>query len=159
MTTDEYLIKITNRVSPVLDEHFIKIAKAAAAFSTDRSVRVGAVIVDSSRTVRATGYNCFPRMVDDSCSLRHERPTKYRYTEHAERNAIYAAARRGISTDGCTLYCTHAPCTDCTRGIIQSGIVRVVYPSGAIIPTFVADWDISLTMLTEAHIEIVTIPE
>ena len=47
--------------------------------------------------------------------------------EHAERNAIYNAARMGISLKGCTLYQTPMfPCSDCARGIIQSGITTVV---------------------------------
>lgn len=46
---------------------------------------------------------------------------------HAEQNAITQAARLGVSVDGATLYCTHQPCTICTRIIINSGIKRVVY--------------------------------
>ena len=47
--------------------------------------------------------------------------------EHAERNAIAYAARYGLSTDQSTLYSTHAPCADCARTIINSGILRVFY--------------------------------
>lgn len=49
------------------------------------------------------------------------------YAVHAEQNAITQAARLGVSVDGATLYCTHQPCTICTRIIINSGIKRVVY--------------------------------
>ena len=37
------------------------------------------------------------------------------------------AAKIGVSVDGATLYCTHQPCTICTRLIINSGIKRLVY--------------------------------
>ena len=46
---------------------------------------------------------------------------------HAEQNAIYYAARNGISTDGCDIYITHAPCEMCAEAIASSGIKRVVY--------------------------------
>lgn len=48
-------------------------------------------------------------------------------SEHAERNAIAYAARYGLSTDQSTLYCTHAPCIECARMIINAGIIRVCY--------------------------------
>ena len=46
---------------------------------------------------------------------------------HAESNAIAQAARMGIATDGATIYCTHEPCSFCTKVILNAGIVRVVY--------------------------------
>ena len=49
------------------------------------------------------------------------------YAVHAEQNAIIQAAKLGVSVDGATLYCTHQPCTICTKMIINSGITRVVY--------------------------------
>lgn len=58
-------------------------------------------------------------------SERWERPQKYQWVEHAERNAIYNAARMGIPLKGCTAYITLAPCADCTRALIQSGITTV----------------------------------
>ena len=53
---------------------------------------------------------------------RHQRPEKYKWYEHGERNAIYAAAKYGINTDGAILYTNALPCADCARGIIQSGV-------------------------------------
>jgi dCMP deaminase len=46
---------------------------------------------------------------------------------HAEANAILFAAKNGISTNGCTLYVTLSPCSECAKMIIQAGIKRVVY--------------------------------
>lgn len=51
---------------------------------------------------------------------------KYIWMEHAERNAIYLAARRGVSTEGCTMFVELTPCVECARAIIQAGIVQVV---------------------------------
>ena len=111
--------------------YYIGLAKAARLASKDRSRRVGAVIVDPIGGVLTTGYNGFPRGINDDIEYRHERPAKYRYTEHSERNAVYQAARRGVATEGCTMY-TWAEgsgigvCSDCARAIIQAGIIRVV---------------------------------
>lgn len=57
---------------------------------------------------------------------RLSRPTKYTYTEHAERNAIYDAAKRGNRLDNTVMYCPWFACADCGRAIIQSGIKRVI---------------------------------
>ncbi|MDP2803920.1 MAG: anti-phage dCTP deaminase [Phreatobacter sp.] len=46
---------------------------------------------------------------------------------HAEMNAITDAARKGVSLDGTTLFCTTFPCHLCAKHIISSGIDRVVY--------------------------------
>jgi dCMP deaminase len=46
---------------------------------------------------------------------------------HAEGNVIAQAARMGIATDGATLYCTHEPCSFCTKSILNAGVARVVY--------------------------------
>jgi dCMP deaminase len=54
---------------------------------------------------------------------------KYKLIEHCDRNAIYSAARIGVSLEGCTMYLTGPPCHDCMRGIIQCGIVEVVWPA------------------------------
>lgn len=112
------------------DEYYLEMAELVANKSKDRSTKVGCVIVGPDNEVRSTGYNGFPRGVDDLEESRHNRPTKYSYTEHAERNAIYNAARVGIPLKGCTLYLNWepCPCTDCSRAIIQSGIVAVVGP-------------------------------
>ena len=94
--------------------------------SKDTSTKTGAIVVGPDREIRATGYNGLVRGVDDDKPERMERPTKYDFFEHAERNAIYNACLTGTSLKGCILYATHPPCTDCARAIIQSGIKMVV---------------------------------
>ena len=107
------------------DDYFLNIAKAVSLKSKDESSKIGAIIVGPDHEIRSTGYNGFPRGFDDSDPVKQERPLKYKYFEHAERNAIFNAARYGASTKGCTLYCEWPPCTDCARAIIQAGIVRI----------------------------------
>lgn len=46
---------------------------------------------------------------------------------HAESNAIAKVARSTESSEGATLFCTHAPCIDCAKLIYQSGIKSVYY--------------------------------
>lgn len=108
------------------DQRFLDLARTIAGWSKDRSRQVACVIVGPNHEIRATGYNGFPRGVDDSVESRHQRPAKYRWTEHAERNAIYNAARTGVSTMGCTAYLPWYPCMDCARALVQSGIIIVV---------------------------------
>lgn len=99
--------------------------------SKDRSTKVGCVIISSDGQILSTGWNGFPRGVDDDDELKHMRPAKYEWTEHAERNAIYNAAREGIKIKGGTAYLNWEPypCVECMRGLHQSGIVRIVGPN------------------------------
>lgn len=104
-------------------EYFRKIAHTVKLKSKDKSTQIGAVIVGSNNEIRSTGYNSFPRGIEDFHEERQERPEKYYWMEHAERNAIINAARIGVSTDRCILFLTcDIPCVDCTRAIINSGI-------------------------------------
>lgn len=115
------------------DLKFMELASHVGSWSKDRSRKIGCVIVGPNREIRSTGYNGFPRGVYDDIDSRHQRPAKYLWTEHSERNAIYNAARCGICLEGCTLYTSLFPCADCARGIIQSGITKVV--------TYEPDWN------------------
>jgi dCMP deaminase len=108
------------------DRRFLAIAAETASWSKDRARKVGAVIVGPNKEIRSTGYNGFPRGIDDDVDERHERPLKYEWVEHSERNAVYNAARCGIPTEGCTMYTLWFPCTDCARAILQSGITKLV---------------------------------
>ena len=108
------------------DARWLALAEHIGGWSKDRSTKVGCVIVGSANQVLAQGYNGFPRGINDDIDERHERPAKYRWTEHAERNAIYNAARHGIRLEGAAIYVPLHPCADCARAIIQSGITKLV---------------------------------
>ena len=110
------------------DEYYINIAYVVARKSKDRSTQVGAVIVGPHREIRSAGYNGPCRGEADDDPAIQARPLKYDLFEHAERNCIYNATFCGVSTAGCTMYCTWGPpCSDCARAIVQSGIKELVY--------------------------------
>lgn len=48
-------------------------------------------------------------------------------TVHAEMSAITDAARRGVPTQGATLFTTTFPCHNCARHIVAAGVKRVVF--------------------------------
>lgn len=108
------------------DEYFMQLAALVATRSKDRSVQVGCVIAGPDNEIRSTGYNGFPRGIDDTIEARYERPEKYLWTEHAERNAIYNAARMGTALKGCRAYLPWFPCMDCARALVQAGVVELV---------------------------------
>lgn len=108
------------------DRHFMALAVEAAAQSRDRSRKVGCVIVGQDDRPMSIACNNFPEGVDDKVEARLERPEKYLWVEHAERNAIYKAARGGVALDGCRIYVPWYPCMDCARALIQSGIVEMI---------------------------------
>lgn len=109
------------------DEYFTRFAYLASTMSKDQSTKIGAIIVGPDDEIISTGYNSFPRGLNDGLSERQERPEKYFWFEHGERNSIYNAARHGIKLKGCKMYLScHTPCTDCARAIIQVGITEVI---------------------------------
>lgn len=106
--------------------YYKQLANTVKLKSKDKYTQIGAVIVGKDGEIVSTGYNSFPRGLDDGLDFRQERPEKYYWFEHAERNAIYNAARIGVSTKGTTMYLSCGlPCADCARGIINSGITRI----------------------------------
>lgn len=110
---------------------YLEIAHAVSKLSKDKSTKVGAVILGKdSMEVRSLGYNGAPRGCPaDEDEKRTARPEKYFWMEHAERNAIYNAARVGVPLAGSTLIVTHPPCMDCARAIVQAGIKEVYWPA------------------------------
>jgi len=139
-------------------KRFLRMAYQAASWSKDTSTQVGATITTMDGHPRSFGFNGFPIGVNDDVPERHERPEKYQWFEHAERNALYLS---DSSLKGCILFITHLPCPDCTRGIIQKGIKYVVvdkYNEGGIKREFWEDkYKISLTMMEEAGIVLETV--
>ena len=108
---------------------YLDLARQVSTWSKDPSTKVGAVVVGAKGQVLCQGYNGFPRGVDDSPERLADRPTKYRYTVHAEKNAIYNATMNGVSLDGATLFVVGLPvCEECAKAIVQVGIKEVVVP-------------------------------
>lgn len=140
-------------------EYFLNIAEQVKLKSKDKSTQIGAVIVGKDKEIRSTGYNSFPRGLDDNKPERQERPEKYFWFEHAERNAIYNAARMGTPLDGTTIFLTSGlPCADCARAIINSGIKRVYCKSICTTKNkdkWVESQEKSLQMLKECGVEVI----
>lgn len=142
------------------NKKFMDLAKHVATWSKDKNTKTGAVITDDEHRVLSVGYNGFPSGCDDNKVERYERPAKYLYTEHAERNAIYSAAKNGVSLKGSTMYIMWFPCADCGRAIIQSGVKKVICYE----PDFNTEkwgelFKASLEMLTEAGIEVIYVKD
>tara|TARA_B110000881_G_C18594259_1_gene530153 strand:+ start:692 stop:1159 length:468 start_codon:yes stop_codon:yes gene_type:complete len=135
------------------DHRFIKLAKHISEWSKDPSTKVGCVVVGEDREIRSTGFNGFPRGIEDNMERLADRNQKYPMICHAEENAIMHAARIGVSLKGTMAYVTWPPCSRCTRSLIQAGIREVVYPAEITIPErWKIDFEIASSMMNEAGI-------
>lgn len=138
---------------------YLSVARSVAEFSKDRSTKVGAVIIGPDGEGGPWGYNGFPRGCDDNDDYRHQRPEKYLWTEHAERNAIYNAARTGFSTKGCAIFITHPPCMDCARAIVQAGIKLVVWVRGGLNSRWDESTNTALQLFEETGVKAYSVTE
>jgi len=103
----------------------LQLAKLVSTWSKDKSTKVGCVIVNERGLPLSWSYNGNPMGVLDTPE-RLERPLKYHYVAHAERNAIDLCRS---SVENGYMFITHAPCSSCAIGIIQSGIKTVTVDS------------------------------
>lgn len=116
------------------DRRYLDVAKLIGSWTSCYRHDVGAVIVKDNRII-ATGYNGAPTGIDSckSCGKCYkqvqgiDRGYTYCKAIHAEENAILQAAKMGATVAGSTLYCTHMPCSMCTKSIMNSGIKKVIY--------------------------------
>ena len=135
-------------------EHVRTSHEYAASHSEDPDTRVGALLLRPDGALLSSACNAMPRGVK-RLSTRWERPEKYRFVEHAERNAIYECARLGVSTQGSTAVLTLFCCTECARGMIQAGVVRVVTPRPNLqCMRWGTDWINARDILEEAGVEV-----
>ncbi|MFO1463517.1 MAG: deaminase [bacterium] len=120
---------------PSWDAYFMGIAQVVALRSNCLKRKVAAVIVRDRRII-STGYNGTPRGITNCNEGGCPRCNSFGqsgvgleecYCSHAEENSITQAAYHGVPIKGGTLYTTFSPCLICTKMIINSGIVEVVY--------------------------------
>jgi len=121
----------------------MKAAEVYSQLSSARRLQVGCVVVKDN-TIIGIGYNGMPSGWDNDCEQRtyNELDKKYQYLDedgshyslktrpevlHAETNALAKIARSTNSSDGASLFVTHAPCIDCAKLIHQAGINSVYY--------------------------------
>jgi len=118
---------MSNQISS-WDRFFLENAHLQASKSKDPSTKVGCVVVDDDNVIKSSGFNGFPRGIDETDPKRWERPLKYKMIVHSELNSIFNAARVGVSLKGCRLYLNWAgsPCEECAKGIIQAGIKEII---------------------------------
>ena len=100
MTYDRYSGDI--HMSDKWDKRFLELAKHISDWSKDpsTSTKVGCIVVGEDREIRSTGFNGFPRGIEDKTERLEDREQKYPMICHAEENAIMHAARIGISLKG-----------------------------------------------------------
>jgi dCMP deaminase len=144
-----------NAQVPTWDEYFHAVAQTVALRSKDKR-RVGAVIVGEGNTILSTGFNGFARGIRET-PARQAEDEKLFWVTHAETNAIFNAARHGVSLVGSTLYVTLHPCSGCAQAIVQAGITRVFTYGEYWIkaePDQANRWEIARDLFSEGHVDV-----
>lgn len=106
------------------DRRYLQMAHIWAENSYCKRRKVGALIV-RGRMIISDGYNGTPSGFENVCE--DESGKTKSYVLHAEANAITKVAKSNNSSEHATLYVTSAPCMECSKLIIQSGIRRIVF--------------------------------
>jgi dCMP deaminase len=108
-------------------DYFMQMAELTATLSYAKRLQVGALIVKGNRIV-GTGYNGMPTDWENDCEIEVDGELKTKQEVlHAETNAIAKVAQSTESSEGSTMFCTHAPCVDCAKLIYQSGIATLYF--------------------------------
>ncbi len=139
------------------DAILLRRAYMEAQKSLDPSTQIGAILFNPAEGMVAAGCNEFCRGIRTDIPERwSNRETKLFYIEHAERNAIYDACRKGVKTEGLILFAPWFACVDCGRAIIQAGIKEVVghqIPVNLTPERWKASIDAALDMMKEAGVK------
>ena len=131
-----------------LDHRYLRMALIWAENSYCARRQVGALIV-KDKMIISDGFNGTPSGFENICE--DEDGNTIPYVLHAEANAITKIARSGNNSDGATLYVTDEPCIECSKLIIQAGILRVVYAREYRLHE-------GLALLKRANVEVVHLP-
>ena len=117
---------------------FMNIAEITAEESNCVKYKVGAVIIKDNRII-LQGYNgtvsgflnCNDKFSNYDMNNKSNREVHSIWSNafeiHAEMNIICYAANKGISLYNTIMYCTHSPCNNCLKHLIQSGVKKVIY--------------------------------
>lgn len=139
------------------DRRYMQMARLVSTWSKDPSSKIGSVAVGKFGQILSTGYNGFPRSIEDLPERLEDRDTKLSLVVHAELNTVFNAGLVGVSLLGSTVYVYGLPtCSDCAKGLIQAGVVRVVVDAGRIKVSdrWAESWSRSLKMFEEARVRI-----
>lgn len=118
------------------DREFIAAANKEAQSSVDFWRQIGAVVVKDGAIVSQKHNHHLPTdyhlMQNGDPRSNFDAGTHQDiYTSiHSETSAIADCAKRGIALDGCSIYVTTFPCSNCARLIAESGIKKVYYEKG-----------------------------
>ena len=130
----------------------MNVAMEVSSWSKDPSKKIGCIAVKDRRII-ATGFNGFPKGIEDLPDRLNNRELKYKYVVHAEMNCIYNASYHGISLKDTTMYVYGLPtCSECAKGIIQAGVTRVVYQAEEIPSQWEKSNMLTIDLLSEANI-------
>ena len=121
---------VLSRIS--FEELFVETTKLVAKRSSCVKTQQAALLIKDNRII-SLGYNgppagtlnCFEDGGEEACGK--DNNGSCRLGIHAEQNAIGYAARNGINTEGCIIYCTQTPCISCAKLVVASGIKEFYY--------------------------------
>lgn len=138
------------------DKYFLGIVDAVAQKSKDPSTKVGALIVRTDHSICSSGYNGFPRGMEDRPERYDNRAEKYERVIHAEMNAILTAPE---PVHGYTLYVPFLTCANCCKHVIQAGIKRVVcrHADRKLEERWKPDFERAISYFRECGVEVVFI--
>ena len=112
-----------------VSKKYLEKAIQYSKLSTCPKMEVGAILIREGKMI-ASGYNGAPiglshcEEIEPTC---YEHENHCQNSLHAEQAILLYCARNGIKTDKSLLYITHYPCKNCTRFLIQAGILKVYY--------------------------------
>ena len=112
---------LKDKMRPNWTDYFLGLAKVVSQRSHDIHTQHGCVITDQNNRILGVGYNGFPRGLDDS-KLPTNRPDKYPWMVHSERNALSNCV---VRPDNGIAYVTGQCCNDCTIALWQEGIKTI----------------------------------
>jgi dCMP deaminase len=106
---------------PSWTDYFLGLSKVISQRSHDIHTQHGCVITDQNNRILGVGYNGYPRGLDDA-NLPKNRPDKYPWMIHAERNALSNCV---VRPDNGIAYVTGQCCNDCIMALWQEGVSTV----------------------------------
>lgn len=136
----------------------LKLSNEVSTWSKDQSTKVGAIITTKDGSPVSWGFNGMPMGIDDNVESRHQRPEKYKWMAHAERNAMDLAPIGDLS--GCIMFVNFSPCPSCAQSIIQRKIDTVVvderYTADKMPDRWKEDMLLAVEMLREAGVKVLS---
>lgn len=138
------------------DDYFFSLLPLIAQKSKDPNTKIGCIIIGEGHEIKTTGYNSFPRGLNDNVPARSKRPEKYNWIIHAEQNAICNASRNGVSLLNSIMYLHGLPCMSCACSIVQAGIKEIVYKGSEVSTSkkYIKEVKKSQTLLKECGVKI-----